>query len=598
MDPGTALAVVSLTFQLFGACVKGFSLLSTAHNLGKDGSLLRTMLNFEEYHLVSWANKVGLTGPDAQLDPRLNQALAANLLRQLDLLLQTDKLRERYKLDLRAEPTVPLSGQGEEDSQHDSTSAQGVLANLVPDQTKLEILFNAKQIQSKNNFPKRLWWAVVDKSKFEALVQDIHGINQGLWSLLNSVQQEQVTFKVDQVLSNLIGISQDIQGLKELQSAALLGQSEDSAQVPTAAITAAGLKATRLELQDDDSSYYAASATFPSFPSRSRRSILLPSLSASELSEVAIKPSDSSIGTAMYANTPVLIEYKIVPSRLKSKLRSRVENLAVLLNAPKSPFFMTLHCLGFLEDDEHFVFVFEYPTSGLPPPTENGDPTKLAQPISLLDILRDSKQQPSVTARISLTLAIANTLLALHTAGWLHKELRSENILFFPVMAPPSCTTKVNYDLLSRPYLTHFAFSRASSPAEISEQPSSSPQHDIYRHPSALGEPSTSFNAHMDIYSLGTIMVEIAEWRALKVVVRRQVDVSKTNVNVPLAEIAKVPEWLMREKILTGALGFRMGDVFAQFAEACLRIDEGQKEASESLSMLRDGVRALGRCIV
>lgn len=33
LDPGTALAVVSLTFQAFAGCVKGFVLLSTAHNL-------------------------------------------------------------------------------------------------------------------------------------------------------------------------------------------------------------------------------------------------------------------------------------------------------------------------------------------------------------------------------------------------------------------------------------------------------------------------------------------------------------------------------------------------------------------------------------
>ena len=595
MDPGTALAVVSLTFQVFGGCVKGFSLLSTAHNLGKDGSLLRTMLNLEEYHLVSWASKVGLTGPDAQLDPRLNQALAANLLGQLEVLLQTDKLRERYNLDLRADSPVPLSGGY--NSQDVSPSAQGILVNIVSDQTRLEILSKAKIIQSKNMLPKRLWWAAVDKAKFEALVRDVRGIIQGLWFLLNSVQQDEVTFKVDQVLSNLVGISKDIQGLKELQSA-LLRIAEDSARAPVAVITAAGLKATRLELQDDDSSDHAALGSSPLSSSRSRRSILLPPIAASEVSEVTLKPSDSSIATAMYANTPVLIEYKTVPSRLKFKLRSRVENLAVLLNASKSPSFRTLHCLGFFEEDERFGFLFKYPSPGPPSSSASGALNKPAQPISLLDMLRDPKQQPSVTERIALTFEIASTLLALHTAGWLHKELRSENILFFPKTTTNTHSPTASHDILSHPYLTHFAFSRTSAPTEISEQPSSSPQHDIYRHPSALGEPSTSYDAHMDIYSLGTIMVEIAEWRALKAVIRKQVDVTKTEMDVPLEEIAKVPKWLTREKILTGALGFRMGDIFARFAEACLRTGERQEKASDIPSVLRDGVRALGTCVV
>lgn len=62
MDPGAALAVVSLVFQVFGGCVKGFVLLSEAHNLGRDAAYLRTMLNLEEYRFTQWAKTVGLTG--------------------------------------------------------------------------------------------------------------------------------------------------------------------------------------------------------------------------------------------------------------------------------------------------------------------------------------------------------------------------------------------------------------------------------------------------------------------------------------------------------------------------------------------------------
>ena len=606
MDLGTALAVVSLTFQVFGGCVKGFALLSTAHNLGKDSSLLRTMLQLEEYHLVSWANKVGLTGPDAQLDPRLNHNLAANLLGQLEVLFRTDKLRERYKLDLRPEPLV-LPLHASKDSRDIVSSAQGILSNIISDEMRLEILSKAKLIQSKNDLPKRLWWAAVDRGKFEAFVRDVRSIIQGLWSLLNSVQQDEVVSKVDQVLSTVVGISKDLQGLQELQSALLLN-SKLTSQVPGTVVTAAGLKATRLELQDDDPSEYIVSNNFALPSSRPRRDILLPPLSASEISEVNLKSNDPSVGTAIYANKPVLIEYKTVPTRLKSKLRSRVENLAVLLHAPKSPSSMTLHCLGFFEDEERFCFVFEYPVPAIPPSTGgNSSLAKPAQPISLLDLLRDPKQQPSITSRIALSSTIASTLLALHTAGWLHKELRSENIFFFPVANTthpnPNPTTTTDYDLLSHPYLTHFAFSRASSPAEISEQPSSSPQHDIYRHPSALGEPSSGYNAYMDLYSLGTIMIEIAEWRGLKTVIRKQVDVSKTETDVPLSEIAKIPQWLMKEKIQTGALGFRMGDIFARFVDSCLNIGTSTGEGQEheqmqfmnSLEILREGARALAK---
>src|SRR5208282_5911867 len=101
-----------------------------------------------------------------------------------------------------------------------------------------------------------------------------------------------------------------------------------------------------------------------------------------------------------------------------------------------------------------------------------------------------------------------------HRAGWLHKDLRSENVLFF--LPRENSNIKAPESKISNPILVGFSFARFASPSEISEQPSADPKRDIYRHPSAMGEPSVSFNSTVDVYSLGTILVEIAEWRALK----------------------------------------------------------------------------------
>ncbi|KAM3154524.1 hypothetical protein ABEW05_004986 [Botrytis cinerea] len=60
MDPGTALAVASLSFQVFGGIIKGFTLLAKAHNLGRDATLLQTMLRVEESRLIQWARAVEL----------------------------------------------------------------------------------------------------------------------------------------------------------------------------------------------------------------------------------------------------------------------------------------------------------------------------------------------------------------------------------------------------------------------------------------------------------------------------------------------------------------------------------------------------------
>ena len=103
---------------------------------------------------------------------------------------------------------------------------------------------------------------------------------------------------------------------------------------------------------------------------------------------------------------------------------------------------------------------------------------------------------------------------------------------------------------LSEPYPTGFAFSRIESPTEISEQPSADPFSDIYRHPHPLGDPCVSFEKRMDLYSLGIVMVEIAEWCALKTLVRRFVDFTSDGMDVSLSALAGVGPWLVQEKVM------------------------------------------------
>ncbi|MCJ1470023.1 hypothetical protein MMC07_008668 [Pseudocyphellaria aurata] len=589
LDPGTALAVVSLTFEVFAGCVKGFVLLSTAHNLGKDASLLRTLLNLEEYRFTQWAWKVGLTEPGAKLNPRLNQSLAADLMSQLEILLRTDKIRERYKMEL----IVDLSKECKTPEKPSAdASALGLLGQAVSDETRGEILARAKLIQSKNSLPKRLWWAAVDKSRFEELVRDVRVLVQGLWTLLDPLQQDEVMSKIQQVLSVVIEVSKDVDGLKDLQTALKSAPDEISRENGNLA-AAAGIKAVRVELQDDHvSSIVAQSVSISHSLPRKRRDILMKPLSRKLFINFVPHSGDTSTGTGVYADEPVLVEYKSVIPKLKFKLKSRIENLAVLLSTPKDPSFLTLHCLGYFEDGDRFAFIFQYPTK----------PTKLftaPHPVSLLDLLRDPTMQPSVTTRIKLALNICSTLLALHTAGWLHKDLRSEKILFFPSRYP--LLSAIPSDFLLSPYLTGFAFSRIDSPSEISEQPSSDPLSDIYRHPHALGDPSASFEKCMDLYSLGVIMVEIAEWRALKTLIRKKVDVTREGVDVPLSAIAEIGPWLMQEKVRSGTVSFRMGKVFGRAVEKFLVggiPEDGGPDGEEAGKLLRTVVGDLKRCFI
>jgi serine/threonine protein kinase len=194
-----------------------------------------------------------------------------------------------------------------------------------------------------------------------------------------------------------------------------------------------------------------------------------------------------------------------------------------------------------------------------------------------------------------MALEICRTLLTVHTAGWLHKNVRSENILFFSDSTSPGGVSNTP----TRPYLAGFAFSRVDSPVEVSDQASEDPLLDIYRHPQGLGEPSVAYAMYMDHYSLGMVLAEIAEWRPLKHIVKKQVDVTNRLVDVPLSALAGIQVWFWRELVERGQIEFRMGEVYGRMVSYLTRPGrEDQTERTESLLELEEFVNELGCCRV
>ncbi|KAJ5921341.1 hypothetical protein N7466_009667 [Penicillium verhagenii] len=576
MDPisaaGIALAVPSLAFQVFAGCVQGFLTLSTAQNFGKDANFLLTMLNVEEYRFLQWADTVGLTGTDGNILHRINQALAEELMVQLKDRLDTSKLKQRYSLDLQ--PTHGRSIKGIDASPGDNAKVPGALADAVSHQRRAEILARANLIHSQASFPKRMWWATVDKPKFQDLVLDVRQIVDTLWKLLEPIRLRELSQQVGKTLTAIVDMSHDLEALKGLQASF----SRTTIRFPGDEIlaTAVGLKVAREQLPGESS----ISSEIGSIES-------LQPLSRKLLQYTPRKRGATGTFIATYDGKPVLCESKVVNGRLKSKLRLRSENLAKLLSLPKSPSFMTLKCLGFLEDMDEIIFLYSYPpTSDLTFP-----------PRSLQELLRDSKMKPpSLTARLKLALDICSTLLTVHTSGWLHKNIRSENILFFTPNEASGTST-----FGTRPYLTGFTFARADSPVEISDQASEDPLADIYRHPQALGEPSASYAMYMDHYSLGAVLTEIAEWRPLKHIIKSYIDVTNCDVDIPLSALAGTPSWLTQQLADRGKIEFRMGDIYGAGVSRLLRLGSMEIDSRSStvdLLSFQRFVQELGLCCI
>jgi hypothetical protein len=164
---------------------------------------------------------------------------------------------------------------------------------------------------------------------------------------------------------------------------------------------------------------------------------------------------------ACYANEVVLIDPKRYgedpDDTIGDKVYDRVKDLAVTLQSLRGDEFLSLKCKGFFEDDarRQFCFVYELPPHCEPPST----PTP---PSSLLDYV-NSSFKPSVTARVRLAYRLALSLRKIHDEGWLHKGLRSENVLFFPTR--PNAARSLDH-----PRLVGFDFARREGPGEYSER--------------------------------------------------------------------------------------------------------------------------------
>nr|OQO29486.1 hypothetical protein B0A51_03014 [Rachicladosporium sp. CCFEE 5018] len=196
----------------------------------------------------------------------------------------------------------------------------------------------------------------------------------------------------------------------------------------------------------------------------------------------------------------VLVEWKayaVLQGAHGVELRSRRDNLARLLKARDKPEeLLALSGAGYFDDvaNKRYGFVFESPARGTD-----------ASIVSLNTLLRDARAEslPSLEHRYLIAYRLALSLSILFVVGWLHKGLRSHNILFVKEGEQLQWT---------QPYLCGFAFSRPDKPNEVSEKLEHSERFNLYRHPMTQNAPRLGYRKAFDIYSFGVILFEIAAW--------------------------------------------------------------------------------------
>jgi hypothetical protein len=182
------------------------------------------------------------------------------------------------------------------------------------------------------------------------------------------------------------------------------------------------------------------------------------------------------------------------PGAVMSIATIHVRDLARLLSKVDPSTFSLLCCHGVTKivDENGTVLQFQF-IFGIPPSLRN--------PRALRDLLLTSGRQPLEEA-FQLAKQLARSVMFVHTAGFVHKNIRPETILVF----------QDEKSVLGPSFLVGFERFRPEA-AGTNFQDDSSWETNLYRHPRRQGVcPEDIHIMQHDIYSLGVCLLEVGLW--------------------------------------------------------------------------------------
>lgn len=519
----------------------------------------------EEHRLLNWAKTVQLDLRDDKLVlNHMSKGLIINILEQQQKLLfsfgRMNKKYERLTDPLLVEAAETFVMQTDirllTETEESSGSINGIdsgskkTVKFPPTEALVEksMLF----MQQFKDVPKRLKWATFDHKKMEALISKLAEFNDKMHEALDKAQMELLidmqTRTNDQIvllnrtMSHMVQIYQSEQiafrrwyTIAELEDSVYDGfgdlaiTAQGAAPQPLAAVAQQRYIQLAIEDSPDHHDGFANDIGLPNLAKDIRETLI-------SVSDIQTKgghgfPEDPEEGHRTEAtfkgNTPVWIEWKAaeVPGPIRQndvvdpKIHERVKKLAALLSKNsrtvklRAPF-----CRGYFIDTEEVRFGLVYEKPGF----VEAD----TKPTTLHALIQDPEgEMPSLTDRIILMKLIAESVERFHAVDWLHKGLRSSNILLF---ADPELDGEIAW---SKPLISGFDYSRPAMHEDMTERPSDNPKADIYRHPAVQHKGNRedasgreSYKKSFDLYSLGIVLLEIAYWRTINEILSIDLD--------------------------------------------------------------------------
>lgn len=541
LDAAAGIAgFLTLAFSCFQGCIKGYTLICKATSYGRDISGVRLMVELERHRFQMWAEEAGLFDSPRRLvvrEPDI-QYVARILEHLSELLLDVTKLKAKYDLDI-VETDEVIYSLDEDNS---------TIAEVAPQQRKrISDIF-----KSKTSPWKKLKWITVDEKNIRRLLDDVKGFVDRLEKFLEHGHRMKLNHAFDTILRTAVVRSANDQELH------VLGH-DRSKSFSRGAIPAAarwrrqGLILGVLDISTDDgapsahvrSSLRGNAMRSPTSPTPSMQSPHRPlssgksmRISSTKITLPKLEPNTTRhfawYETKPNVLEPVLLEWKTGRGRIKlQQLESRVDKVSLFLHELESSFH-SLRCLGYLKDwervaEDRYAYIFDLSFSVYPeavqqsPIRKHMDRPPLPHMQTLRHILDRGVEMPSLNLRLHCAITLMETLLQLHTAGWLHKELRSDNILFIRRATLNPNIRFSDEDMLSSPmYIAGYVYARLDNPHELTEPTESGSENDLYRHPMSMGNSKRPFQKSFDIFSVGCILLELGLWKALPDILRSE----------------------------------------------------------------------------